>query len=602
MNKEDLLKLKKKISELSEEEKKQRDLYLKKLSNGTLQGPPVGYPSIDKSWLKYYDDESINGEISMMPFILNIICKNKNRMKMDALTYMGKTVSYEKLIIKVYGFLKKLINKGVNSNSKILIISPNTPEFAYFYLAANILCDVYIIDARTTTENIILMIEKYGITDVYTYDDKYLEINGILSKMKVNCYFSSPISTVSKLMAFIKNKKNKLSNSDLFENDIDKKTVEEAISYLERFSKSNNSTIMFTSGTTSEPKAVSLDNKSINSIVYGYENTDIDFETGDTIMFNIPNCLAYGLVISLILPLNEGLTIQCVPIFDPNNYPELIVKYRPNHIIAIPDWYNQCINSAKIQKMDLSFVKTVASGGAPMNNELIKTVNDFLINHNCAAKIIEGYGMTELSSSAITNTNSNNMPGTVGIPFVKNNVMIVGDNDEELGYNANGEVYLNSPSIMGGYVLDENETSNVKIKFNEETWIKTGDIGFVDENGFLKITGRIKRIIESYTTHKINAEILENYFDSLNYIKKCAVIPIPDEIHGKGFSVKLFVELQEDLCTDADEIIKQIYSDCQARIDNEFIPVEIEILERIPYNEHNKINYKLLEKRKNHLR
>ena len=594
---DELKEYREKLSKLSEEEKKQRDLYLKKLADGTIQGPPTGYPSIDKQWLKYYSDEAIESvsskNISLFEHLLE---ENKNRLNNIAISYFNIKITYKKLFKQIQKTINSFEKMGIKPNDNATLCMPNTPEFIYVFYALNHMgVNIQLVDAMTKLENINEFLERNNSNIYITYMDNLKELPKFANLDKILAI--SPVESLPFIIKTIINSKNKITFKD-----------EKIILWDKFFKDSNNSKIneldnisgnvvVNTGGTTGKPKGVVLTNNSINSVVDQYKNSGLLFAPKDTMMFNIPNCLAYGFIISMHLPLSLGMNLQVVPMFNPEEYPELIVKYKPNHIIGIPDWYQQMCNSSKLEKMNCSFIKTAASGGAPMNQELKNNANKWFENHGSKAKIIEGYGMTELSSSAVTNLENVNVAHSVGVPLFNNNVMIYdSETGKEVLTGKSGEVLVNGPSMMNGYLNNDKETKKTIQSHYESLWVHTDDIGHIDSDGRLFVEGRKKRIIETYTTHKIYSESIEELIMSNNKVDKCAIISIPDIEHGKGFLPKAIIQIKSEYYNYANEVIDEIKALCCSSLEEYCVPSDYEIVDNIPFNSNNKIDYPLLEK------
>ena len=354
--------------------------------------------------------------------------------------------------------------------------------------------------------------------------------------------------------------------------------------------------IINTGGTTGNPKGVVLSSNAINYVAFQYANANFAFEAKDKIMFNIPNSLAYGLVISLHLPLSMGMHLQVVPTFNPEKYEELILKYKPNHIVGIPDWYQQMYTSPEMQKLPLKFIKTAASGGTPMNQSVKEKTNEFLHHGGSKAFVIEGYGMTEVGSSAATNLRHLEVAHSVGSPLVKNVISIFDpDTLEELPYNTSGEVCISGPTRMNEYLNNPKETAKTMKTHDHRVWIHTGDIGRLTEDGVLFIEGRTKRIIETYTTHKIYSESIEELIMTSNYVESCAVVSLPDLEHGKGYVAKAIFKLYDQYYDQAEQVIAEVRDLCSHSLDKDYVPTEYEVIDKMPFTASGKVNYKKLE-------
>ena len=594
----ELQEYRKKVANLDVNEQKLRDLYVRDISLGKILGPVTGYASLDKPWLKYYSEESIRQEIPPMSLLGYLKYRNLNPQDI-ALDYFHVKITYKQLFKRIEEVKSAFLEMGINDKSNITLCLPNTPEFVYIIYALNDLgANVQFIDPRINGESIKSLIDR-GKSDLYiTFDDSYIANRDYIQKsiakkiIEVSPFDSLPLG-LKQLMKF-KNKKENIKSdktlmtwTDFLKLRSSKKTS---------LSSTEGKLIINTGGTTGNPKGVILSSNAINYVALQYANANFAFEEKDKIMFNIPNSLAYGLVISLHLPLSVGMHLQVVPTFNPEKYEELILKYKPNHIVGIPDWYQQMYMSQDMKKLPLEFIKTAASGGTPMSQTVKDETNLFLKQGGSKAFVIEGYGMTEVGSSAATNLRHLEIAHSVGAPLVKNIISIFDpDTLEELPYNTPGEVCISGPTKMDEYLDNPKETAKTMKTHNQRVWIHTGDIGRITPDGVLFIEGRTKRIIETYTTHKIYSESIEELIMTSSKVESCAVVSLPDLEHGKGYVAKAIFKLYDKYYDQTEEAIEEVKELCSKSLDKVYIPSEFEVIDKMPFTASGKINYKKLE-------
>ena len=216
--------------------------------------------------------------------------------------------------------------------------------------------------------------------------------------------------------------------------------------------------------------------------------------------------------------------------FDPKDYPKLMKKYRPNHVLSGPILWDFFIKSDLISKEDLSYLKSPISGGDVLNPELEKQINEFFKEKGCNYNVIQGYGMTEVSAAAIYSRPEAYKLSSVGIPYIKNNVAIINPDDcSEVNYNQEGEICLATPTMMLEYLNNKKETSNViEIGKDNIRWIHTGDIGKIDEDGNIYVLGRMKRLIVR-NGNKIFPSTVEEEILKTGLIESCAVVQMDND-------------------------------------------------------------------------
>ena len=226
---------------------------------------------------------------------------------------------------------------------------------------------------------------------------------------------------------------------------------------------------------------------------------------------------------------------------------------------------------------------------------MVKTVNDFLINHNCAAKIIEGYGMTELASAAVTCLGEVNKLTSLGIPLPKNIVGIFEENSDcELKYGEEGEVCITGPTMMLGYLNNlEEENKVIRVHSDGTKWVHSGDLGKLDEEGFLYLVGRIKRMI-IHGGFKLYPSYIEGVIMKHPDIDNCCVISIPDKVYGA--SPEAHVVIKKDSVSQLKKLKEELIKLCQDKLPEYSQPEDFIFEEDLPLTSVGKVDYKKVEK------
>ena len=245
--------------------------------------------------------------------------------------------------------------------------------------------------------------------------------------------------------------------------------------------------------------------------------------------------------------------------------------------------------------MDLSFLYTLASGGDSMNEGLERKLDVFRKEHNMKFPLAQGYGMSELSAAASFCVNDVYKRGSVGIPSLTVNVGIFDpETGKELGYNRNGEVCVTGPSMMKGYFNNPEETAYVMRTHEDgKVWIHSGDLGYMDEDGFLFIKGRIKRMITRFDGHKVFPVNIESMVHEHESVKNVCVIGVDDRGHGQGQYPLVMIESEDGV--DKEKLCKEVFDECQARLEERGRPVAVLSIDKIPLTGSGKNDYRTLE-------
>ena len=357
--------------------------------------------------------------------------------------------------------------------------------------------------------------------------------------------------------------------------------------------------ITYTGGTTGFPKGVILTNDSMNAVAFNFIHAGIVHERGQRFLGIMPIFSSYGLVCGIHMPLTMGFELALIPRFYPLKMGEYVKKYRPEHMIATPAFYEILIDSEEMKNFDLSFVLTLGSGGDSMNAGLEAKMKSFMETHNIRYPLAQGYGMSEVSAAATFCVNDRYKRGSVGIPCVSTTIGIFDpETGEELGYNTPGEVCITGASMMKGYYNNEEETNFVMRKHADgQVWIHSGDIGSIDEDGFVYIQGRVKRMITRFDGHKVFPITIESFIGEHKLVHSCSVIGVDDRERTQGQYPMAVIELVAGVdVSRREEICREIYRTCQEQLEERGRPVAVVCVDEVPLTAMGKNDYRALEK------
>lgn len=557
-----LEEFRKDLETLTEEEWQIRNEYLKNMLEGKICGPMTGFASIDKPWLKYFDDESFKGKYESKTLYEYLLFKNANNLSKIALNYFGTKITFEKMFKKINEVSEKLIAMGLKSGDVVSLCIISQPEVVYLIYALNKLgITVNMIDPRTSKDGIIHKMHEANSRTLFMHDraqelvSDFVE-NNIADNVVLLSPFDSlpfPIKTIKKINDVKINKPHYYTFEDFMKFQNNKRF---------EYRPNNIAMICYTGGTTGEPKGVKLTNDNFNYMSFQYERHDLGTKAGQKFLAIITPTFAFGACNSLHLPLTLGMETILVPKFEPTNFQSLLHKYHPNHTNAVPSYYQTLLDDKRIVSSDVRNFYGAGCGGSDMLEKEEQNIIDRFKELRSPAMPIKGYGMTELASAVIICTNKCNKIGSVGIPLVRSNIKIIDpETKEELNYNETGEILLKSPTMMDGYLNHPEETSELIKSYVDGTWVHTGDLGYVDNDGCLFIKGRIKRLIIKRGMKVFPIE-LENLIANANIegIENCCVFGVPDETYREVPVVQ--VQIKDDYLQYEDEILEKIKAVC----------------------------------------
>ena len=599
MKKEDLIKLKSKLGQLSFLEKKLRDLYLRDISLGNVYGPATGYASIDKPWLKYYNSEDLLRICSKKTMFENLYESNKDNLDLVALNYFGNKITFRSLFDNIEIACLKYNSLGFKAGDVVSICSVCTPEIVYTIYALNKLgIIVNMIDPRVSGEVLNEYIHMSNSSGLVILENLDHLLKGLDIKLKriVEISSSTSLPVLKKLIVNLKKNDNKQNGLDTIKYD-DVEVIDNDISFEKR-NADDVAVIVYTGGTTGKPKGVMLTNDNFNQMAFQYRYSQFGVGKGQKFLNIITPTFAYGICNSLHLPLCLGMEVIIIPVFDPKKFGDYVNKYKPNHTLGVPGYWQSFVESKKIQHKDLNYLYSAGCGGDSMTLENEMVINDFLFEHNSLSKGAKGYGMTELSSAVVVCNKKANKLGSVGVPMISSSLCIVSPEDgSELRYNEIGEICLCSPTTMKGYLNNKAETDRLIVNSSDGLrWVHTGDLGYVDEDGNLYIKGRLKRLIIKRGIKVFPTEI-EEVISQHYAVKNCCVVGAPDNC---WVEVPIaYIELKLEYINSSNQIFAEIERLCREKLKSYSVPHKF-ILMEIPLTKMGKNDFKKLERIKGH--
>lgn len=566
----------------------------------TTQNPV--YASQAKPWLKYYDQKFIDQTLPALSAFEYVCQRSKNHLNDTALEYYGRKFTYADLIVNVKKTAAALRGAGVKKGDIITVVSIMTPEIiALFYAADMMGATLNLVDPRYSVEGIREYIEEVDSHLLVCLNVVYERCRQAAKRTNVEkVIVLSPADSLPPVMAVgykltTPDKNKYASNVIRWKQFI--KGGEGQSTASEPYDPDHACVVVHTGGTTGSPKGVMLTDDCFNGIALQFQAYPKLFHRGQKLMNVMPPFIAYGFACGIHLPLVLGFTVIIIPNLDPAKLGSLVLKHKPEHMFGVPTHYQQLAADPKLRDKDLSFIINYAAGGDSLSRGAEQTVNDFLAAHGARYPIAKGYGMTEVSSAATVAAGLDNKPGSVGIPMV-NTVVAAFEpgTDRELPIGERGELCISGPCLMKGYYNKPEETAILLRRHPDgRVWAHTGDMGYLDEDGFVFLDSRIKRMIIRHDGFKVFPSMIENVVSRHSAVHQCSVVGCADKDHTQGRLPFVYIVLKADTTAKKKQVIRELERMCAEELPEYVQPVAYKFISSMPMTPVGKVDYRQLE-------
>lgn len=541
-----------------------------------------------------YDD------CSMVEAIEEVARKYPNYIAFD---FMGRSTTYRQFMDNIIKCAKALRTIGVRENDCVTIAMPNCPQALYMFYAVNMvggICNM--IHPLSAEKEIEHYLSASNSTTAVTLDQFYHKFESIRANTNVvNIIIASikdelsrPIKAGYMLTEGRKMRPIPKDAPVIRWNDFMKISRSCFNNYKRVRNGSDPAVILYSGGTTGTTKGIVLSNNNFNALAKQIVATNPMYRVGDKMLAAMPTFHGFGLGVCIHSMLANGGRCILIPRFTAKSYAKQIVKYKCNFIAGVPTLFEALLRLPSMEGKNLSFLKGVFSGGDSLSIELKKKFDKFLYDHNASIQVREGYGTTETVTACCLTPPTMYKEGSIGIPFPDTFIKITEPGtDNEVPYGTEGEILLAGPTAMQYYWENEEETAQTLIKSETDglTWVHTGDLGYMDNEGFVYFKGRSKRMIIS-SGYNIYPAQLENVLDAHEAVEMSCVIGVPDSY--KMQKVKAFVTLKSGYAP-SDEVKESIMAHCRKHLAKYELPYDIEFRNEMPKTLVGKVAYRQLE-------
>ena len=558
----------------------------------------------NEPWLNYYSREERKIKFtnkSIYHFMKDEVGEDKDYI---ALNYFENRISYNELFDNINICARALRSFGVKEKDVVTICLPNMPEAIYVIYACNKIGAIAdIIHPLSSPEQVKYYLKENKSRFFFLVDFNYnklkdeIEDTLVYKTILVSPSLSMPIglSIGYKLTRTIGMKRPSFRDTDYMSW---KEFMLTGVGYSKDFEadvkKEDTALILHSGGTTGTPKGIMISNYSFNALAQQSAVNVIDVRPKDKIVTILPIFHGFGLGVCVHTPLCLKVETILMPEYDANRFYKIWKNDKPHVILGVPTLWEGMMSNKKFNNVDMSQLKYIVSGGDYLSIPAETRINEFLHKHGAHVNISKGYGMTESVAATAYTFPGTNEPGSIGIPMVGNTYKICDpETGKELEIGQEGEICVNGPTLMQGYLNNPKETHDILRKHKDgKTWLHTGDIGYIATNGVVYYTQRLKRMIV-VSGFNVYPSMIEKTLEKHEAVEKACVIGIPHPY--KMHVPKAFIILKKGY-SDSFKLKKELKDLCKQELSVYSIPKDFEIRKELPKTLYSKIDYKKLEK------
>ena len=559
--------------------------------------------SASAPWLAYYGNTPASLDYPHKTMYQMVALAAKKYPDNVAYVFMGKETTYRTFMKRIDAAARGLVHMGIGKGDRVTICMANTPQALDCFYALNRIGAIpNMIHPLSAAKEIAFYLNFSHSKAILTLDQFYEKVESILPELenpteiliaRIQEELPFPLSALYPLTKNARAVKKLPKTGYTYWYDMVAAGRGQTLP-VDDCAFDECAAILYSGGTTGTTKGIMLSNLNFNALgmqtiaASGYGSI-----AGMKMLSVMPVFHGFGLGIGIHTALIGGATCILVPQFSVNTYADVLVKQKPNLIPGVPTLFEALLRAPKLEGVDLSFLKGIFSGGDSLSPELKKKVDAFLRAHNCDQQIREGYGTTECVTASCLTPKDYARSGSIGVPFPDTFYKIVTPGTtQEVPANTEGEICVSGPTVMMGYMDNPEETAaTLRRHYDGRIWLHTGDLGHMDQDGFVYFRQRIKRMIVT-SGYNVYPSQLENIIDSHEKVLLSCVIGVKDDYRGQ--KVKAYVVPMPGV-EPTEELKQELLSYCSGRIAKYAMPRELEFRKELPKTLVGKVAYRVLE-------
>lgn len=564
------------------------------MDNGIYRGN-----NVKKPWLKFYGDRPEFMDIpdlTMYELLRDTALKYPEKTAID---YMGAKITFGKFLSMIDRCAASFLAYGIKPGDCVLQSMPNIPNALILFYALNkIGVRVAMTHPLYTSSELEQFIKETDSAWCITVDMFYDRFKDILrpgQKLLLTKISDFLPGTKKVLFNVIKGSQNKVPDDDrvIFWKDFINKSEESDVPYERHMDPKEGAVVLFSGGTTNLPKGILLSSYNFNALA-ACIGPFAEFTKDDSVIAILPVFHGFGLGICIHTIICNGGTLFLEPKFGVKIYIDSLRKHQPTFIAGVPTMFEAMLRDKNFAKVRFDRLKAIYSGGDSLSPELKERFDECLKAQGSKVELAEGYGLTETVTGCVLTPPGLYRKGAIGIPMPNMLAKIVNmETKKDLPYGEVGEIALAGPTMMLEYIHNPEDTNKtIRTDENGIRWLYTGDLGYMDKDGYLFFKSREKRMLKVSGVSVYPMQV-EQVLEQHELVFRACVVGVPDDYQMT--SVKAYVVLENpEQATDETKMALLKY--CRKHLIKWSVPRAIEFREKLPTTLVGKVEYTELEK------
>ncbi len=509
-----------------------------------------------------------------------------------ALCFLLRRISYRELFRETDAIASALMQRGFKRGDCVTIALPNIPTAVSAFYACNKLgITVNLVHPLTPAAQLIEYMNACNSSVLFGFDKI---LNGEIGELteagitviacQTQYYLNAGERTVYE--AFTRKDRNRLKGKVLWFRQL----LRVPVLATQSQEPAETAVIMHSGGTTEKPKSICLSDRAFNEVAIGTQPL-LKVAPKECMLDVLPMFHAFGLGVCVHSVLSYGGSVALIPKYSPKKMATVMRRHRVTLLVGVPTMFAGMLVQKNFRGRILRRVRAAYCGGDKLPQKLKREFDERVKAARGTCVLDEGYGMTECAGVFCANYEGHRRPGSIGKPIGSNRAAVFDESFREvLPPNTAGQLCLCGTTLMNGYLSDRTATEDALFFYQNETWLKTGDFGKVDEDGYLYFTQRLKRIVKVSGVPVFPA-VVEEVVGSVEGVLACCAFAIPHERKGSVLKVCIVAD------PSVPNVTERVDRVCRSRLNKWEYPREIEQVEALPLTPLGKPDYRALEKR-----